>query len=59
MSNNIKSFDLCSKCEFRCFNNGVRTRSCSDCERMDGVGCECARIPPNTPCPFYTPAENE
>lgn len=58
MSNNIKSFDLCSKCKFSVLKYCVRT-SCNDCERMDGAGCECAQIAPNTPCPFYTPAENE
>ena len=52
MSNNIKSLDLCFKCKFGYINNCIRI-DCCDCERDNGAFCECNRIQPNTPCPFF------
>lgn len=58
MGNNIKSFDLCSKCKFDYVVHCCGA-DCLECENMIGIDCKCNTVPQNTPCPFYTPAENE
>ena len=60
MSDQIKSIDLCERCEFsfvrRCISD---YDDCSGCEMNGGESCKCLTIEPNTPCPYFKEADDE
>lgn len=58
--NNIKTVDLCERCEYGRCGGRVACSLGSLCPLYSVFGCKCERIGRNTPCPYFQEAsENE
>ena len=51
----VKSYDLCSKCEYSYLNHNCGEQSCRDCENHKDCagGCRCLIIEKGDLCPYF------
>lgn len=50
--NNIKSKDLCERCEYN-YIEYCYSQSCAGCAMNDRGVCNCSTVHRGTPCPYF------
>lgn len=53
VANNIKSEDLCNRCEYGYYMHCANMQTCAKCGMYTGETCKCTEVKKHTPCPYF------